>query len=229
MTGHLIVLEGPGGAGKTTVFDALRTRFPAAVFVKERGTRMNQREIDQYELDRTDCQFCKEEASLNRHLGPLGFLLLLILNFFCSPTSPRGRHVRVARLVENGASEERAWAVVLTRDMERGVTNFTNVEKATASNIRERGGTPLMNPRGCRCEAFIHHGRTCPKVDDGSWPFDGDFCLGCTYWVHPLPWWDRALETLSIVLPWGTGDPNGLLRRQIFRRRLREWRQTNAR
>ena len=56
-----------------------------------------------------------------------------------APATPRGRRVRVAHLVDEGWSEERAWAVVFTRDIERGAKNFTDDEKNRAAYIRERG------------------------------------------------------------------------------------------
>ena len=65
-----------------------------------------------------------------------------VLNFLIvgiAPATPRGRRARVAHLFNEGWSEERAWAVVITRDVERGAKNFTEDEKARASYIRERG------------------------------------------------------------------------------------------
>ena len=70
------------------------------------------------------------------------FVAAMIVNplyFFTSPTSPRGRQMRVNKLVDEGWSEERAWAVVFTRDIERGAKNFTDEEKNRAAYIRERG------------------------------------------------------------------------------------------
>lgn len=55
------------------------------------------------------------------------------------PATPRGRRARVALLMNGGWSEERAWAVVFTRDIERGARNFTDEEKNRAAYIRERG------------------------------------------------------------------------------------------
>ena len=56
-----------------------------------------------------------------------------------NPATPNGRRARVAYLVHGGWSEERAWAVVFTRDIERGAKNFTDDEKNRAAYIRERG------------------------------------------------------------------------------------------
>lgn len=65
--------------------------------------------------------------------------ILDFLTVGINPATPRGRRARVGYLVNGGWSEERAWAVVFTRDIERGAKNFTEEEKARASYIRERG------------------------------------------------------------------------------------------
>ena len=55
-----------------------------------------------------------------------------------APATPRARRARVAVLVNGGWSEERAWAVVFTRDIERGAKNFTDEEKNRAADILDR-------------------------------------------------------------------------------------------
>ena len=56
-----------------------------------------------------------------------------------APKTPSGRRGRVSHLLEDGWSEDRAWGVVLTRDIERGAKNFTEEEKAMAQDILKRG------------------------------------------------------------------------------------------
>ena len=76
---------------------------------------------------------------MNIVVSALQFLQELVVVGSPAASSPFGRRLRVRRLVRNGCSPERAWAAVITRDIERGETHFTTKERELAKKILKQG------------------------------------------------------------------------------------------